>query len=58
LAILKIVQEDPTLTFTDIGKKLKQHDPPFETIPHRTTIMRYLDIEGWNSKDAPMVVSI
>jgi hypothetical protein len=58
LAILKIVQEDPTLTFTDIGKKLKQHDPPFETIPHRTTIMRYLDIEGWQIKYAPRVVPI
>jgi hypothetical protein len=41
LAILKIVQEDPTLTFTNISKKLKQYDPPFETIPHTTTIMRY-----------------
>jgi hypothetical protein len=58
LAILKIVQEDPTLTFTDIGKKLKQYDPPFETIPHRTTIMRYLAREDWHSKDAPRVVTI
>jgi hypothetical protein len=58
LAILKIVQEDPTLTFTDIGKKLKQNDPPFETIPHRTTIMRYLGIEGWHPKEAPKVVPI
>jgi hypothetical protein len=58
LAILKIVQEDPTLTLTDIGKKLKHHDPPFVTIPYRTNIQRYLDIEGWHSKDAPIVVHI
>jgi hypothetical protein len=58
LAILKIVQEDPTLTFTDIGTKLKQHDPPFETIPHRTSIQRYLAREGWHFKEAPKVVPI
>jgi hypothetical protein len=58
LAILKIVEEDPTLTFTDIGKKLKLHDPPFETILHRTTIMRYSDIEGWHPKEAPKAVPI
>jgi hypothetical protein len=58
LAILKIVQEDLTLTLTNISKKLKQHDPPFETIPQRTSIQRYLAREGWHSKDAPMIVPI
>jgi hypothetical protein len=58
LAKLKIVHEDPTLTFTNIGKKLKQHDPPFETIPHGTSIQRYLAREGWHPKWTPKVVPI
>ncbi|KAI3661919.1 hypothetical protein MP638_005960 [Amoeboaphelidium occidentale] len=50
LAILKIVQEDPTLTFTDIGKRLEEHDPPFETIPHRTSIQCFLAISSDNRR--------
>jgi hypothetical protein len=55
LAILKIVQEDPTLTFTDIGKQLKQNDTPFETIPHRTSIQCFLASRGCDAKKATKV---
>jgi transposase len=58
LAILSIVKEDPFLEFTKIAEKLKQHDPPFETIPHRTSIQRYLARAGWNTKEAPKVVPV
>ncbi|KAI3657842.1 hypothetical protein MP638_001680 [Amoeboaphelidium occidentale] len=53
LTILEIVREDPTVTFTDIGKKLEQHDPPFETIPHRTSIQRFLAREVWHPEEEP-----
>jgi transposase len=58
LAILDMVKNNPFIQFQQIANELKQHDPPFETIPHRTSIQRYLAREGWHPKEAPKVVSI
>jgi hypothetical protein len=58
LAFLGMVREDPNLTFTDIGKKLEQHDhPPCDTIPHRTSIQSFLAREGWHPEEEPKAVS-
>jgi hypothetical protein len=58
LAILDIVKNNPFIQFQQIANELKQHFPPFETIPHGTSIQRYLAREGWQPKDTPRVVPI
>jgi hypothetical protein len=58
LAILDIVKNNPFIQFQQIANELKQHDPPFETIPHGTSIQRYLAREGWHPKDTPRVAPI
>ncbi|KAI3655978.1 hypothetical protein MP638_006445 [Amoeboaphelidium occidentale] len=58
LAILDIVKNNPFIQFQQIANELKHHDPPFETIPQRTSIQRYLAREGWHPKEAPKVVPV
>ncbi|KAI3659464.1 hypothetical protein MP638_004526 [Amoeboaphelidium occidentale] len=55
----RVIQGHMALAILDIiANELKQHDPPFETIPHRTSIQRYLAREGWHPKEAPKLVPI